>query len=186
MPPKILFVDDEPDILEALDNALFEQPFSVTTAEGPIEALEILSRETFDVVVSDERMPQGSGAAFLAQVALRYPDTVRILLTGQATLEAAKVAINEGRIFRFVDKPCPAETLISTIYEALETVRPRPRSEDSANDRAAHGVLQELEVEHPGIGFLEIDGRSGALVLAAVPDVETAMHDLLRALDGGG
>src|SRR5436190_341918 len=90
----VLFVDDEPAILEGIGVVLRKEPYEIVTAAGPIKALEILASRRVDVVVSDERMPNMSGAEFLARVREAYPDTVRIVLTGQASLEAA---IRSGR-----------------------------------------------------------------------------------------
>ena len=81
---------------------------------------EIEAGESFAVVVSDYRMPEMDGVTFLTRVRELAPDTVRIMLTGQAGLEATIDAINESDVFRFLTKPCPPETLIATIESAAE------------------------------------------------------------------
>lgn len=129
------------------------------------EALAVLAREPVDVVVSDERMPGMSGSHFLAAVRRQYPETIRMMLTGQATLEAAVRAINEGEIYRFFTKPCNPEDLRTTIRQALEQ-----------KARAAHQAalletvkeqatgLAELESHFPGITRVRRDA-DGAVVL---------------------
>ena len=77
------------------------------TALGPIAALELVDKQEYAVVVSDLRMPDKDGVEFLSEVRKRSPDTVRIMLTGHADLEASIAAVNEGRVFRFLTKPCP-------------------------------------------------------------------------------
>lgn len=121
--PRILCVDDEPNVLEGLERTLFER-FDVSTAGGGAQGLEVVNSEgPFAVVVSDMRMPGMDGATFLAQVRRSAPDTVRILLTGQADLTAAIAAVNEASIFRYLCKPCPRDTLVDTLQEAVEHYR---------------------------------------------------------------
>ncbi|MDH5822573.1 response regulator [Luteimonas sp. RD2P54] len=121
--PRILCVDDEPNLLAALERNLFGQ-FEVTTAGGGEAALAAMAEAPpFDVVVSDMRMPAMDGATFLGLVRQRSPDTVRVLLTGQADAESAIAAINRGAIFRFLCKPCPTEELAATLHEAVRVHR---------------------------------------------------------------
>jgi DNA-binding NtrC family response regulator len=73
----------------------------------------------FALVVSDMRMPSMNGALFLAKVRQQTPDTVRMILSGQADLQAAIAAVNEGQIYRFLSKPCAPEQLLAAIEDAL-------------------------------------------------------------------
>ena len=117
--PRVLCVDDEPNILSALRRSLYGE-FEVLTAGGGEAGLVALGEGApFEVVVSDMRMPGMDGATFLAQVRERSPDSVRILLTGQADLPSSIAAVNKGAIFRYLCKPCPNEVLIETIHEAV-------------------------------------------------------------------
>ncbi|MCU1667497.1 MAG: Response regulator [Blastococcus sp.] len=118
----ILLVDDEQAILDGLSRQL-RKKFTVHTATGGAEALELLESEPVAVVVSDMRMPQMNGATFLSKVRTLYPDIVRILLTGQADTQAAITAVNEGQIYRFLTKPCPPEVLLEEIGSAVEVNR---------------------------------------------------------------
>lgn len=119
----ILLVDDEPSVLDALRRQLHSQ-YKIATATDGATALELIRQEgPFAVVVSDMRMPVMDGAAFLARTRLISRDTTRILLTGQSDMAAAISAINEGRIFRFLCKPCPADELRQCLRDAVEQHR---------------------------------------------------------------
>lgn len=118
----ILLVDDEVAILDGLRRQL-RKKFTVHTAMGGSEALELLEVEPVAVVVSDMRMPQMDGATFLSEVRRRHPNVVRILLTGQADTQAAITAVNHGQIYRFLTKPCPPEVLLEEIGSAVELNR---------------------------------------------------------------
>ena len=119
MENKILLVDDEVNVRRAVQRALRKEPYEILCASSGQEALDLLTRHSVEVVVSDEKMPGMSGSELLASVASRYPDTVRIMLTGQASLEAAVRAINKGEIYRFLTKPWDGVDLVVTIRQAL-------------------------------------------------------------------
>ena len=121
MPPRVLLVDDEPHITQALKRGLRKKPYEVLTAHSGDEALQLLSQETVDVIVSDEHMPHMPGSELFARIHQDHPETIRILLTGQASVEAAMRAVNEGQIFRFLMKPCREIELARTIETALHS-----------------------------------------------------------------
>lgn len=115
----ILCVDDDANILEGFRRQLRKE-FTLETALGPEEGLKILeARGPFAVVVSDLQMPGMNGVEFLAQVRIHEPDTVRMLLTGNADLQAAISAVNQGQIFRFLTKPCTPELLGGSLKAAM-------------------------------------------------------------------
>jgi CheY-like chemotaxis protein len=119
----ILFVDDEPHLLQGIARAC-RSHFAIQTATGGAEALQLLcSRGPFAVVVSDMRMPEMNGVEFLAKVRERSPQTVRMVLTGQADLSQTIAAVNEGNIFRFLSKPCSTEALLTAVTTAIEQYR---------------------------------------------------------------
>ncbi|MCG8555524.1 MAG: response regulator [Proteobacteria bacterium] len=121
--PRVLCVDDEPNVLDGLRRQL-RRGFALTTAIGAPEGLAIMEREQpFSVVVSDLRMPRMDGIEFLRRVRTLQPDTVRILLTGNADLKAAIGAVNQGAIFRFLSKPCPSDLLTQAVKAACEQYR---------------------------------------------------------------
>ena len=120
----ILLVDDDRFLLEGLLITLRHQPHRVLTATSAAEGLALLAKESVDVVVADEVMPHMCGSEFLAIVARHFPETVRITLTGQATVAAAARAINEGRIFRFLQKPCSPRDFIEVVTAAFDSRTP--------------------------------------------------------------
>jgi response regulator RpfG family c-di-GMP phosphodiesterase len=116
---KILFVDDDPNILAGFQRQLRKQ-FAVETAVGPGAGLELLrSWRDYAVVVADMRMPEMSGVEFLVKVRGMAPDLVLMMLTGNADQATAVEAINQGNIFRFLNKPCPPDDLVSALEAAL-------------------------------------------------------------------
>ncbi len=121
--PRVLFVDDERNVLDAMRRQFRERLDIETAASGP-EGLEIIRRAPpFAVVVSDMRMPHMDGAEFLGRVHAESPDTVRIVLSGQSTLEAAIAAVNDGKIFMFLTKPCARPQLWAALQGGLEQHR---------------------------------------------------------------
>ncbi len=115
MDDKILFVDDEPLVLDGYKRMLHRE-FEVDTAVGgEAGLLSIRDHGPYSVVVSDMRMPGMNGAQFLAQMRKTAPETVRMLLTGYTDLGAAIDAVNEGNIFRFLTKPCDRATLVEAL-----------------------------------------------------------------------
>lgn len=108
---KILFVDDDPEIMAALRRRLCRK-YVVDTAQGPIRGLEaVIDRGPYAVIVSDLRMPGMGGVEFLSRLRKACPDTVRVMLTGYADLKTAMDAVNTGQVFRFLAKPCAEEEL---------------------------------------------------------------------------
>jgi FixJ family two-component response regulator len=153
MTRRILFVDDEPKVLQAFERQLSEK-FDVHTAVAPDLGLRLLADDApYAAVVSDYRMPHMSGTQFLAKVKQLTPDTVRLMLTGQADLNATIEAVNEGNIFRFLTKPCNAEVLAGALESALEQYR-LVTAERELLERTLHGsvkVLSEvLSLTSPG------------------------------------
>jgi len=123
MTEKILFVDDEPNVLQSIQRQLRKR-FDMEIAEGPEEALRILKEQgPFAVIVSDMRMPHMTGVELLAQTKDLYPDMVRLMLTGNADQETAMEAVNTGQIFRFLTKPCPQATFVTSLALALRQYR---------------------------------------------------------------
>ncbi len=123
MSNKILFVDDEENILKAYER-LFYKSFKVLTALGSKIGLEIAKKnKDIAVVVADMQMPEINGVQFLSEIKKKLPEATRIMLTGNADQETAVEAINNGSIFRFLTKPCNEELFRKTISSALEQHR---------------------------------------------------------------
>lgn len=119
--PKLLVVDDEPDNLDLLYRT-FHRDYRVLRAENGPDALEILANEQdVAVIISDQRMPLMSGTEFLSLTASKYPDIMRIILTGYTDVEDLVEAINAGKVFKFVTKPWNADELKAVVAQARDT-----------------------------------------------------------------
>jgi putative nucleotidyltransferase with HDIG domain len=116
----ILFVDDEVNILKALRRLTRHEAWTVLCASRASEALEMMERSPAQVVVSDQRMPEMSGVDLLQAVRDRYPDVVRMMLTGYTEMNVAVDAINRGEIYRLITKPWNDEELKATIRQAFD------------------------------------------------------------------
>ncbi len=123
MTERILLVDDEPLVLEGLRRQL-RKKVEVETATSGRDGLALIERSPpFAVVVSDMRMPEMNGSQFLGEVHKRSPDSVRMILSGQAEIESTIAAVNLGQIFRFLTKPCSADALTAALDAGLEQYR---------------------------------------------------------------
>jgi len=115
---RVLFVDDEPQVLRGIRDVVRKEPYDTLLASSAQDALDILSQNQVDVVVSDERMPVMTGSELLERVHRQYPHIVRIMLTGQASLSVSVQAINDG-LYRFLSKPIAPDELRRVIHHAL-------------------------------------------------------------------
>ena len=116
----LLFVDDEENILNALRRLFRPLAYKIFTAGSGAEALALLEREPVDLIISDMRMPQMDGAQLLEQVRAKWPDTLRILLTGYADVSSTIAAINKGEIYRYIAKPWEDNDIVLVVRHALE------------------------------------------------------------------
>ncbi len=157
--PVVLLVDDEPNVVEGLELRLRSKLFRVMTATSAKRGLELLAEHDVAVVVSDERMPGMPGSEFLSVVAQTFPSVDRIILTGQASVDAAMKAINDARVVRFLTKPCDALQLKALIEDLLH----RQHTPVEVPDRQA-GYVSLLERLHPGIASVVRD-ETGAVLL---------------------
>jgi len=119
-PYRLLFVDDEPNVLSAMRRIFRRENYHIDTAMSGPEALELLKDKTYQLIISDYRMPHMNGAEFLKRVKSLCPDTIRIMLTGYADTGAVMGAINEGAVYKFILKPWNDDDLRITISLALE------------------------------------------------------------------
>jgi len=121
--PRVLLVDDESVILDSIRRVL-ARDFDVHTALGAEAGLqEIRKSPPFDVIVSDLRMPNMDGITFFGRARVESADSTRILLTGNADLQDAAAAVNEGNIFRFLFKPCSSKHLVDTVWSGVSQYR---------------------------------------------------------------
>ena len=116
----VLFVDDEVNILRALQRMLRSEPVELLTASSPEQALALVEREDVQVVVTDQRMPEMTGVDLLSTIRERNPQIVRMLMTGYAEMGIAVDAINRGEIFRLITKPWHDEELKATLRQAFD------------------------------------------------------------------
>ncbi len=142
---KVLFVDDDVHVLQALKRQLRKQ-FRIETARSPAEGLSaVKTNGPFAVVVSDLRMPGMDGNQFLSCIKQIAPDTVRIMLTGHADLNAAMGAINDGNIFRLLTKPCPPGIIADSIKSGIEQYLENT-IEDSTSEKAKPSDVRNILV----------------------------------------
>jgi two-component system NtrC family sensor kinase len=117
---KVLFVDDEENILNAMRRAFHDENYTILIALSGIEGLKILEREHIQLVISDYRMPTMNGVEFLAEVCKRWPHTVRIVISGYADVSSIVDAINNGQIYKFIPKPWNVDELKAIIANSIE------------------------------------------------------------------
>jgi serine phosphatase RsbU (regulator of sigma subunit)/CheY-like chemotaxis protein len=130
---KLMVVDDEPDNLDLLYRT-FRRDFQVCKAESGVKALEVLDNEgEMAVIISDQRMPEMNGTEFLGKTVDRFPDTVRILLTGYTDVEDLVDAINAGQVFKYITKPWNPEELKSVVQQAADTYKVVKQRTNSLN-----------------------------------------------------
>jgi len=165
MQDKILLVDDEPAILEGYKRLLYRN-FAVDTApsgESGLASLHVAG--PFSVVISDMRMPGMNGAEFLAAVRQKAPNTVRMLLTGHADIEETIDAINRGKIFRFLSKPCTKEVLVEAINEGISQFHAAETERELAERAKIAGrsdAEKEAEQEQRADNYEGLAGLPGA------------------------
>ena len=118
--PKILFVDDESNILQTVRRVMRKADIEIETSTSPKEALELVEKEKYAVVVSDQRMPGMGGVELLERVRTLSPDTIRVILTGYADVQASVDAINRGAVYRYLNKPWEDDDLRNTVRQAVD------------------------------------------------------------------
>ncbi len=120
----ILYVDDEQNNLVSF-KAVFRIKYKILTAISGEEAIKILMKNTVNIIITDQRMPNMTGVEFLENILTDYPDPIRILLTGYADMNAVVDAVNKGKIFHYLSKPWNEEELDLTITKAYEVYKQR-------------------------------------------------------------
>ncbi len=148
-PATLLFVDDEPSILSALRRLFRPHGYRILIAEGGAAGLALLEQEPVDLVISDMRMPEMDGATFLKEVRKRWPNTLRILLTGYADVTSTVAAINEGEIYRYIAKPWDDNEIVNTVREALD--RGRLEAENRRLTALTQAQNEELKALNAGL-----------------------------------
>jgi type II secretory ATPase GspE/PulE/Tfp pilus assembly ATPase PilB-like protein/DNA-binding response OmpR family regulator len=153
-PPRyrLLFVDDEPGIVKALSRVFRQENYEVLTAGSGQEGLDRLAEGPVHLVISDFMMPGMTGAQFLREVKQRSPDTIRIMLTGQANTDAVMGAINDGAVYKFILKPWNDDDLRVTVALALEQfdliIRNRQLKTENEKKSKEISALSKLAATH--------------------------------------
>lgn len=143
--PRLLFVDDEKRVLNSM-RAMFRRDYELFLTTRGDEALKIIAEQPIDVLVADQRMPIMTGVEVLSAARKCSPGTVRILLTGYSDLDAIEGAMNDGEVFRFLNKPCAATELRGTISEAAQIARDTADQARSVAQDGRRGVsLSDVE-----------------------------------------
>ncbi|MCB1906281.1 MAG: response regulator [Rhodocyclaceae bacterium] len=141
---KVLCVDDEPGILRALD-WLLRRHFDVVTANSGEMAMDLIRDNDFDVIISDQRMPGMTGVELLKAARQLAPRAMRILLTGYSDLQAVLASVNEGEVFRFINKPWNVDELPVVVGQAVGLSRTAaPRVEDEQEDAAPQRLADPI------------------------------------------
>ncbi len=150
--PMVVCVDDDAAVGKALARWMKRVKLNPLTTTEPQQALAWILEHDVAVLVSDYHMPVMNGVELASHVRKLRPGTVRILLTGNATVDTAMAGINEGGVFRFVTKPVDGETLITTVHEAVEQHRVHVRTAVE-REQALHRALAvaDLEAAYPSI-----------------------------------
>lgn len=183
----LLIVDDEENILRSLNRLFRPQGYRVITAGSGAEGLEILEKTEVDLVISDMRMPEMPGDQFLEQVAERWPQVMRILLTGYSDVESTISAINKGGIYKYISKPWEENDIKISVrraleQKALEAVVHRQNLELKALNNSLEARVQERTEELKQIVMmLELAHDS---LKQAYEDTITTFSNLIEAREG--
>ncbi len=160
--PKVLALDDERDNLELLKRAL-RKDYDVYTETSPIKAIELLNDNDFDIILSDQRMPELTGTEFLAKTLERQPTAIRMLITGYSDIEAVIEAINKGSVHRFIKKPWRKEELLQEIDNTKKLLRLSIENQEMF--KALKEANEKLEQQQKLL-LQDLDGRSKDLYAA--------------------
>jgi two-component system probable response regulator PhcQ len=178
----ILLVDDEPNVTDGLKRALRREPYAVLTATSGAAAQQLMERQHIDVVVSDEHMPGMPGSHFLSWVRKYFPHTIRIILSGQASLDAAVRAINEGEVHRFFLKPCDPTDLVITIQQALRLKRLEDQSRRLLREYQRQAAMLK-KLNHSGSDLLRLDTDAQGAVIIDDVDIDESATDVLAEIE---
>jgi len=183
----VLVVDDEQDNLDAF-RFNFRRAFSIQSVNNPTEALELLKKQEFSVIVTDQRMPKMTGLELLAEASQIRPDAVGIILTAFTDVDVLIDSINQGTIYRYITKPWDAKEVRGTLIQAMERFHLRRENRRLTTQLAQYTGYLNNEL-HGAFDFGQIVGASVALgeVLKSIEQVApTASTVLLRGETGTG
>lgn len=172
MQDTILIVDDEPNVISSLKRALVDEPYAIYSVNSGEDGLKLLKQHKIKLIISDERMPGMAGSDFLSLAKKEFPDAIRIILTGHASISAAMKAINKGEIYRFFTKPWDEIELKIAIRMALEKYNLEAENRRLLKIVKRQAVdLKVIEKKYPSITELEKD-KDGRIVLPEISQKE--------------
>jgi DNA-binding NtrC family response regulator len=164
-PHSILIVDDEKNVLNALQRALRKEPYTIYAADSADKALQLIKAREVSLVISDYNMPGTNGLEFLKQIKALYPHVLTIMLTGQAEVQLAVEAINAAGVYKFILKPWDDEDLKITVRRSLESIDlATERDQLLQKVKSRDAILNDLEAKFPGISKVNKDDN-GYLIL---------------------
>ena len=182
---RVLFVDDEQHILNALERCLRKEPYQCSFAGSGAEALAMLSRQPFDIVVSDMRMPRMTGVELLKQVASQYPQTMRLVLSAWADSNDILDAVNEGHIYRYIIKPWDDRALRTVLRQAVEVKALQVRNRELIEKLQRYNRELEQRVEQRTAELLKIRNMAeiGKYASQIVHNLNNPLHAISGVID---
>lgn len=182
---RILFVDDEQHILNALERCLRKEPYQCRFAGSGVEALEMLSQQPSDIVVSDMRMPRMTGVELLKQVASRYPQTIRLVLSAWADSNDILDAINEGHIYQYIIKPWDDRGLRAVLRQAAEVKELQVKNQELMERLQQYNRELEQRVERRTAELLKIRNIAeiGKYASQIVHNLNNPLHAISGVID---
>ncbi len=167
---KVLIVDDEASVLSSLRRLLRREPYDLITAGSGEEALRLLEEQRIPVVMSDQRMPGMTGIELLGEVRNRWPNTIRVVLSGYSAVQTIIEAINEGAVYKFLSKPWNDEELKGNVRQALEQYNLQAENRLMSRQIAKQNErLREMNAE---LGQRATDATAG---LSSIQDLHDAI-----------
>jgi signal transduction histidine kinase len=174
----ILYVDDEESNLNIFRNT-FRRDYNVLTASSAAIGLEILKIQNIDLILTDQRMPDMDGISFLKQTISQFPGLNRILITGYTDFDALKSAINEAKVFQYIQKPWREEQLRNIIDQALEIYALRQENENLNNQL----IEKNIELERINNNLLEFDKLKMDFLSIISHEIRTPLNGIVGSVD---
>lgn len=174
---QILLVDDELNVLKSLKRVLVRSGYQVITASSGFEALEILKKNKVSIIITDFRMPQMNGADLLRQVKINWPDCVNLVLSGYADFKSVVELLNQGLVFRFLEKPWLDDELLDNISQAEIKYQQR-RAKRIRNQLLMGSTSALVEINNDGT-----INRFNAPAVDIIPDISLFENKHIANLD---
>jgi two-component system sensor histidine kinase/response regulator len=155
--PVVMFVDDEPQMLKAINRTVRREPYKALFAAGGLQALEMLAQAPVQVIVSDLNMPEMDGLTLLKTVQAEYPQTIRMILSGITDIDPVLEAIHVGQVYRYITKPYDTHELVLAVQQALALWWMQKEKRELQEKLAEHNRLLEKRVEERTAQLLALE-----------------------------